>query len=109
IKSKKKRAPKIETAKENNELVSTDEPVKKKKSKAPKASTIDDNAPQEINTPYLDTLEPSTEIKSTEKKAKKSKLPSQPPALSDSFENLQVTNLDDMCPPYSGIFILTTL
>ncbi|CAF3420324.1 unnamed protein product [Rotaria socialis] len=101
IKSKKKRAPKIETANETNELVSTDEPMKKKKSKAPKASTIDDNAPQEINTPSLDTLEPSTEIKSKEKKTKKSKLPSQPPALSDSFENLQVTNLDDIYSPYS--------
>ncbi|CAF3287761.1 unnamed protein product [Rotaria sp. Silwood2] len=97
IKSKKKRAPKIENLNENNDLIPIEEPVGKKKSKAPKLPIDDNNDDFQITeTSSMDLLEPSIDIKPKKKKSKKSKLPTS--TLSASFEDLRNTNLDDISP-----------
>lgn len=92
VKTKKNRAPKIET--------NTEQPIKKKKSKAPKLppTQIDDDF-QVIETPTIEELEPYVERKTKGKKSKKTT-----PKISDSFEDLQVTNLDDAYALNSGTF-----
>jgi len=96
VKTKKKRAPKIE----NNESNPTEQPVKKKKSKPPKlAPTQIDDDFQVIETPTIEELEPYVERKTKGKKSKKTT-----PKISDSFEDLQVTNLDDAYALNSGTF-----
>jgi len=109
IKSKKKRAPKIEINNENNELISTEQPIKTKKSKAQKPVTPIDDEFQIIETPSVDESASYIEPKPKVKRSKKSKAPPPPPDF-DSFEELQVTNLDDInstTPGISLFYILT--
>ncbi|CAF0954860.1 unnamed protein product [Adineta ricciae] len=93
VKPKKKRAPKIEA--DGDETKTTDEPVKKKKSKTPKPLPVDDEF-QMIDASAVNEVEPYVESKPKKKKSKKSK--TSPKPHSDSFEDLQVTNLDDPIP-----------
>lgn len=92
VKPKKKKAPKIEINNENAEPISEDQPVKKKKSKAPKIPPppAADDGFQIVDTPSIDELESFVESKPKQKKSKKSK-----PKIAGSFEQLQVTNLDE--------------
>jgi hypothetical protein len=108
IKSKKKRAPKIEINNENNELISTEQPIKNKKSKAQKpVAPIDDDF-QIIETPSVEELGTSIEPKPKVKRSKKSKAAPPPPDF-DSFEELQVTNLDDINSTTPGISLFYIL
>lgn len=106
VKSKKKRAPKVETINDNNETITMEEPKEKKKSKAPKTVRIEDDSQQASETlpSSIDALDSTIETKPKQKKSKKNKLEAQ--KISDSFENLQVTNLDDTYPTYTGKFII---
>jgi hypothetical protein len=110
VKPKKKRAPKAEPTNENTELVITEEPVKKKKSKAPKPPPpppIDDDDFQIIETPTIDELEPPIETKLKERKKLRSKAPKK--AISDSFEDLQVTSFDETYANDAGMYYVLFL
>ncbi|CAF3820120.1 unnamed protein product [Adineta steineri] len=103
VKIKKKRAPKLAVADDdNNQSVTTEEPIKKKKSKAPKVSPIIDDEFQVIDGSAVDEIQPYVEAKPKVKKSKKSKAPISE-ARYDSFEDLQVTNLDDPYPQTTDI------
>ncbi|CAF1099861.1 unnamed protein product [Rotaria sordida] len=109
VKSKKKRAPKFEIPNENDELIPIEETITKKKSKAPKPPINDydddDNDSQNIETLSMDLLESSMDIKPKKKKSKKSKLLTE--TFSTSFDDLNITNLDEIYSPDQEIDVNT--
>ncbi|CAF0961309.1 unnamed protein product [Rotaria sordida] len=102
VKPKKKRAPKIDLNNENIDpmpttatttTTTTEEPIKKKKSKVPKPISIEEEF-QLIDTSTMNELEePSIEKKV--KKTKRHKTPKTSTKLIESFDDLQMNNLNE--------------
>jgi hypothetical protein len=94
VKTKKKRAPKIESNNETIDLmpITEEEPIKKKKSKTPKSTPIDEDF-EIIENSTINELEPSTEVTTKIKKSKKRKTPktSTDPSA-DTLQDVETNN-----------------